>query len=81
MRYSELLSTIEGISQKVLSQRLSKLTSYGMLTRTSYPETPPRVVYGLTGVGKSAVTPAKQMVSWVTVNIDKVIAAKNAMQA
>jgi DNA-binding HxlR family transcriptional regulator len=43
---------ISGISKKVLSERLRKLTSYGLLEKCSFPEIPPRTEYSLTASGK-----------------------------
>jgi DNA-binding HxlR family transcriptional regulator len=46
---------IEGISTKVLSERLRKLTDYGLLKKESYAEIPPRTEYSLTHAGKALV--------------------------
>jgi DNA-binding HxlR family transcriptional regulator len=46
---------IEGISTKVLSERLRKLTAYGLLEKHSYPEVPPRTEYALTATGKRLI--------------------------
>lgn len=46
---------IEGISTKVLSERLRKLTAYGLLDRTRFPEVPPRTEYSLTPAGAELV--------------------------
>lgn len=46
---------IAGISTKVLSERLRKLTAYGLLDKTSYPEVPPRTEYALTPSGAKLV--------------------------
>jgi DNA-binding HxlR family transcriptional regulator len=46
---------IEGISTKVLSERLRKLTNYGLLSKTTYPEVPPRSEYALTPSGGKLV--------------------------
>ena len=43
--------SIPGLSTKVLNERLRKLTHFGLLDRTSYPELPPRVEYQLTSFG------------------------------
>jgi DNA-binding HxlR family transcriptional regulator len=43
---------IAGISTKILSERLRKLTAYGLLTKHSYAELPPRTEYALTARGK-----------------------------
>ena len=46
---------IAGISTKVLSERLRKLTAYGLLEKHSYPEVPPRTEYSLTATGKRLI--------------------------
>ncbi len=46
---------IEGISTKVLSERLRKLTAYGLLTRHAFAEVPPRTEYALTRNGRKLV--------------------------
>jgi DNA-binding HxlR family transcriptional regulator len=43
---------VEGLTAKVLNERLRKLVRYGILDRHSYPEVPPRVEYRLTGFGQ-----------------------------
>ena len=47
---------IEGISKKVLSERLRKLTEYGLLHKQVYAEMPPRTEYSLTENGKKLVS-------------------------
>ncbi|GIX31600.1 MAG: hypothetical protein KatS3mg124_2072 [Porticoccaceae bacterium] len=42
---------LAGISTKVLNERLRKLVRFGILSRTEYPEIPPRVEYHLTPFG------------------------------
>ena len=46
---------IEGISTKVLSERLRKLTGYGLLSKHSYAEVPPRTEYSLTQNGQKLI--------------------------
>jgi DNA-binding HxlR family transcriptional regulator len=43
---------VEGLSAKVLNERLRKLTRFGILEKMSYPEVPPRVEYRLTPFGR-----------------------------
>ncbi len=43
---------IQGISTKVLSERLRKLTGYGLLSKQIYAEVPPRTEYSLTQNGR-----------------------------
>lgn len=52
---------IEGISTKVLSERLRKLTAYGLLSRRSFPEVPPRTEYALTPSGRTLVAIIQQI--------------------
>lgn len=52
---------IDGISTKVLSERLRKLTSYGLLKKKSFPEVPPRTEYSLTPAGKKLIKIIKQI--------------------
>jgi DNA-binding HxlR family transcriptional regulator len=46
---------IAGISTKVLSERLRKLTGYALLEKTTFPEVPPRTEYALTPAGRELV--------------------------
>lgn len=43
---------IEGLSKKVLNERLRKLVRFGILEKRSFPEVPPRVEYRLTRFGE-----------------------------
>jgi DNA-binding HxlR family transcriptional regulator len=47
--------SIEGLTTKVLNERLRKLTNYKILQRLAYPEIPPRVEYCLTPFGEKFV--------------------------
>ena len=52
-RFGELARLIPGSTPKILSARLRELEQLGMLTRTAYPEVPPRVEYRLTRQGQT----------------------------
>ena len=54
-RPGALERNIEGISRKVLSERLAKLTDYGLLKKYVFSEIPPRTEYALTKSGKKLV--------------------------
>ena len=52
-RFNELKANLEGISQKVLTDSLRSLESDYIITRTVYPEVPPRVEYALSDLGET----------------------------
>lgn len=52
-RFNELKKDLDGVSQKVLTDSLRSMEADGLLTRTVYPEVPPRVEYTLTELGYS----------------------------
>lgn len=52
-RFSELEHSCAGISPRTLSERLRVLEGEGIVARHSYPESPPRVEYELTGKGEA----------------------------
>src|SRR6476660_2201970 len=55
-RFSELERSLEGISPKTLSERLSTLERMGIVSRQTYAEVPPRVEYSLTEKGQALAT-------------------------
>lgn len=63
-RNGELQRQIEGISPKMLAQTLKTLIGYGMVTRTVYPEVPPKVEYSLTEFGSSTAGPLAALLDW-----------------
>lgn len=52
-RFNELKKSLEGISQKVLTDSLRSMEEDGLITRTVYPEVPPHVEYALSDIGES----------------------------
>lgn len=63
-RFSELQRLFPDISHKTLSTQLKELIDDGILERTVYPETPPRVEYSMTEVGKSLLPIVEMMYEW-----------------
>lgn len=51
-RPGRLVRSAEGLTTKVLNERLAKLVRFGVLEKVSYPEVPPRVEYHLTPLGE-----------------------------
>jgi DNA-binding HxlR family transcriptional regulator len=60
-RPGALERSIEGISTKILTERLRKLTGYGLLNKKKFNETPPRTVYSLTPKGSKLVRIIEQL--------------------
>ncbi|MCR5826046.1 MAG: helix-turn-helix transcriptional regulator [Oscillospiraceae bacterium] len=63
-RFNELHKNLEGISQKVLTDSLRSMEEDGIITRTVYPEVPPRVEYALSELGESMRPIIKAMEAW-----------------
>ena len=63
-RFNELHRSLEGISQKVLTDSLRSMEKDGIITRTAYPEVPPRVEYALSPLGESMRPILNSMALW-----------------
>ncbi|MDO6431624.1 helix-turn-helix domain-containing protein [Flavitalea sp. BT771] len=64
MRFNGLHKTIGDISQKMLTTTLRTLEADGLISRTVFPEIPPRVEYELTEIGKSLVPHIVRLSAW-----------------
>lgn len=64
LRFSELRRSIEGISQRMLTLTLRGLERDGLVTRTVFPEIPPRVDYELTRLGQTLLDPISALADW-----------------
>ncbi len=65
LRFSRVLERVEGISQKVLTQTLRTLEADGLVTRTLYPQVPPRVEYELTPLGGELLVEVVGLWQWI----------------
>ncbi len=63
-RFNELKKSIDGISQKVLTDALRALEADGIINRTVYAEVPLRVEYSLTELGETLRPVLKSMENW-----------------
>lgn len=63
-RFGELKKSVGSVSQKVLTAQLRDMEADGLLTRTVYPEVPPRVEYELTELGLSLKPILDSMCTW-----------------
>ncbi len=78
VRFNELRAKINGISQRMLSRTLRNLERDGLVTRTQYPEIPPRVEYELTPLGRSLEPAIKQLWEWSVTHFDDVSSARES---
>ena len=63
-RFNELKKDLNGVSQKVLTDSLRSMEEDGIVTRTVYPEVPPRVEYALSALGESMRPIIQAMETW-----------------
>ena len=70
-RFNELKKDLDGISQKVLTDSLRSLEEDGIVTRTVYPEVPPRVEYALSELGNSMRPIISAMEAWGALRIKR----------
>ncbi|MBU3874584.1 helix-turn-helix transcriptional regulator [Faecalicatena sp. AGMB00832] len=63
-RFNELMRSVSGISQKVLTANLRSLEASGLVNRKVYPQVPPKVEYSLTDTGLSLKPILDSMIEW-----------------
>ncbi|MEZ5187518.1 winged helix-turn-helix transcriptional regulator [Microbacterium paulum] len=76
LRFGELLGHIPGISQRMLTLTVRQLERDGIVTRTVYPEVPPRVEYELTDLGETLFVPARAIADWAVTHHDEIERAR-----
>jgi len=81
LRFSRIAERVEGVSQKVLTQTLRTLERDGLITRTVFPEVPPRVEYELTTLGRALLVRALPAWNWIVTQVPKVERARAAYDA
>ena len=64
VRFTRLMGDIPGISHRMLTRTLRALERDGLVSRTSYPESPPRVEYELTTLGTTLSEPVRAFIDW-----------------
>jgi DNA-binding HxlR family transcriptional regulator len=68
--FSELRRAVEGISDSVLSERLSELGSAGLVRRSVHEGPPLAVAYALTDSGAALLPALKELTTWARENLD-----------
>ncbi|KAA9166077.1 helix-turn-helix transcriptional regulator [Amycolatopsis acidicola] len=78
LRFHQLRTCIEGISEKMLSQTLRLLLRDGLVRRTVVPASPPQVSYGLTSLGTAIAEPLDALIVRIGTHARHIMAAQTA---
>jgi DNA-binding HxlR family transcriptional regulator len=81
LRFSELRRSVEGITQKMLTQTLRGLERDGLVTREALPTVPVTVRYTLTPLGHSLGEAVAVIRGWAFEHIDEVVEARAGYDA
>lgn len=73
-RNGELMSEIQGISQKMLTQTIRQLEINGLVARHDFKTIPPKVEYSLTEFGSSFKDVLNTLDDWLDVHIPELLA-------
>jgi DNA-binding HxlR family transcriptional regulator len=76
LRFNELKTKINGISQRMLTVTLRSLEQDGLVERKIFPEIPPRVEYKLTILGNDLLKHLLSMAEWAQTNMESIINAR-----
>jgi len=63
-RFSELSRSVEGVSERMLTERLNELVGVGLVERTVLPGPPVGVEYHLTPSGKALEPALDELAAW-----------------
>ncbi|MDF2579467.1 MULTISPECIES: winged helix-turn-helix transcriptional regulator [Microbacterium] len=72
-RWGELRRSVAGISEKMLASTLRTLEADGIVSRTAYPEVPPRVEYALTERGDELMERMMPLMEWIAAHADEIV--------
>ena len=76
LRFTRLSESVEGISQKMLTQTLRQMERDGLVTRTVHAVVPPKVEYKLTPLGMSLGAAFCGVWVWAAENLTRVEQAR-----
>jgi DNA-binding HxlR family transcriptional regulator len=78
MRFGQLRSHVDDISQRMLTLTLRNLLRDGLVERQVFPTTPPSVEYRLSPLGRSFLDPMRALQQWASAFHEEVWAARAA---
>jgi DNA-binding HxlR family transcriptional regulator len=72
-RFNEIKRMVGGISQRMLTFTLRGLERDGLVTRTVFPTTPPRVDYALTDLGSTLWEAVEPLGTWARAHLSEIL--------
>ena len=75
-RFNEMKRMVGGVSQRMLTFTLRGLERDGLVTRTVFPTTPPRVDYELTKLGSTLLEAVEPLSSWARDHVSEVLTSR-----
>lgn len=77
-RFGELRRSVEGVTQKMLTQTLRSLERDGLVVRTVFATAPPSVEYALTELGTSSTGLLDEIRHWAEAHVLQVLACRES---
>ena len=77
-RHGDLRRTVDGISQKMLTQTLRRMEAEGLVEREVLDRVPPHVEYSLTPLGRTLEKPLVAICEWAMGHLDELRDARSA---
>lgn len=71
LRFNELRRLLPNVTQRMLTLHLRELEEEEIVTRTVYPQVPPKVEYSITEYGKSLAPVLEMLHRWGTVHVER----------
>jgi DNA-binding HxlR family transcriptional regulator len=71
-RFNELMRSLPGCTQRMLTNQLRNLEEDGIVHREIFPQVPPRVEYSLTEIGRDLEPMVRAMCDWGQRHVDGV---------
>ena len=71
VRFSRIMESVEGITQKSLTKTLRGLERDGLITRKVFAEVPPRVEYAITALGSAMLDNVAPLWLWVAKSVQR----------
>lgn len=63
-RFGQIINFVDGLSDRLLSQRIKELESEGLIVRTVVPTMPAYSLYSLSDRGRSLIAALQPLVAW-----------------